>query len=218
MAKTKKIRAAAQEDSSESIEARKLRRRSTECTEVTTKHLQRRSYSEVGVLEAIGYCPFEKGRIYNFVTRGGTDMYTFLKLAVNLHRLDRCIISTWAANAEDLLSVFNLYREGRIKKLDFYTLEVFQNNYKIEWKMAKKFYAENPDAGRAAFFINHTKMVLASSEEDDFYMVALTSGNLNTNPRWEQAEVIIDKGTFDFYAEYFDGIKSIERHGVQFQF
>lgn len=194
------------------VEARKLRRRSTVCTELTAKHLMRRAFSEVGVLEQLGYKPMEPGAVYTFVTKGGTDMHTFLKLAVNCHRLDRCIISTWAANAEDLLSVFNLYREGRIKKLDFYTSEVFQNNYKIEWKMVKDFYAENPAAGREAFFINHTKMVLASSEEDGFYMAALTSGNLNTNPRWEQAEVIIDKGTFNFYADYFDGIKTIERN------
>ena len=44
-----------------------------------------------------------------------------------------------------------------------------------------------------------------------FYFGIQTSANINTNPRTEQGSITIDKGIFDFYKEYFDGIKSFEK-------
>ena len=103
------------------------------------------------------------------------------------------------------------YDAGRIKKLDMYLGEIFPGSYKIEWQMVKKFYSEHPEAGRAAVFKNHSKIYAGCNEADNFYFGIQTSANINTNPRTEQGSIIVDRGLYEFYKEYFDSINSFEK-------
>jgi hypothetical protein len=77
--------------------------------------------------------------------------------------------------------------------------------------MVKRFYAEHPEAGRAAVFKNHSKIYAGYNEAEDFYFGIQTSTNINTNPRTEQGSITVDRGLFEFYREYFDGINSFEK-------
>ena len=43
---------------------------------------------------------------------------------------------------------------------------------------------------------------------DSFYFGIQSSANINTTPRTEQASITMDKGIYDFYRSYFDGINS----------
>lgn len=171
----------------------------------------RRAFSEVKLLEAMRYQHLQKGVTYNFITAGDVDSLSYLKVVLNQHDLDYCLLSTWCMAAEDVFQFLEWYKSGRIKKIDMYLGEIFPNSYRVEWGMVKEFYAKNPEAGRAAVFRNHSKIYAGCNYEEDFFFGIQTSANINTNPRTEQGSIIIDRGIFDFYKEYFDGIKSFEK-------
>lgn len=64
--------------------------------------------------------------------------------------------------------------------------------------------------GRIAVFRNHSKIYAGYNEAENFYFGINTSANINinTNPRTENGCIICRRDIFDFYKEYFDGIKS----------
>lgn len=92
-----------------------------------------------------------------------------------------------------------------------YVGEIFPGSYRVEWAMVQRFYKDNPTAGRVAVFKNHSKIYAGCNVDDGFYFGIQTSANINTNPRTEQGCITIDKGIYDFYKEYFDGINSFEK-------
>ena len=193
------------------VEAKKTRRRTKECTELSQRYEYRRAFSEVKMLEAMKYQPLQDGATYNFITAGDVDSLSYLKVVLNQHNLDYCLLSTWCMAAEDIYQFLDWYKEGKIKRIDMYLGEIFPNSYKIERQMVKKIYQENPDAGRVAIFRNHSKIYAGCNYVENFYFGIQTSANINTNPRTEQGSITVDKGLFDFYKEYFDGIKSFEK-------
>ncbi|MBQ7212801.1 MAG: hypothetical protein IJS19_09115 [Muribaculaceae bacterium] len=190
--------------------AKRSHRRTKECTELSQRYEYRRAFSEVKMLEAMKYVTLQNGVTYNFITAGDVDSLTYLKVVLNQHDLDFVLMSTWCMAAEDILQVQQWYDDGRIKRLDMYLGEIFPGSYRVEWAMVKKFYSEHPEAGRAAIFRNHSKIYAGCNAADNFYFGIQTSANINTNPRTEQGSITVDKGIFDFYKDYFDGIKSFE--------
>ena len=154
----------------------------------------------------------KNGCTYNFITGGDVDSLTYLKIVLNQHDLDYCLLSTWCMAAEDILQIQQWWTAGKIRRFDMYLGEIFPNSYKVEWSMVKKFYQEHPEAGRAAIFRNHSKIYAGCNEVEGFYFGIQTSANINTNPRTEQGSITIDKAIFDFYKEYFDGIVSFEKY------
>lgn len=191
--------------------AKRAHRRTKECTELSQRFEYRRAFSEVSMLEAMKYVTMQNGCTYNFITAGDVDSLTYLKVVLNQHDLDFMLCSTWCMAAEDILQLQQWYEAGRIKKFDMYLGEIFPGSYRIEWAMVKKFYHAHPEAGRAAVFKNHSKIYAGCNFADDFYFGIQTSANINTNPRTEQGSITIDRGLFEFYKEYFDGIKSFEK-------
>ena len=67
------------------------------------------------------------------------------------------------------------------------------------------------EAGRVAVFLNHSKIYAGCNESEGFYFGIQTSADINTNPRTEQGSITVDRGIYDFYREYFDGIISFEK-------
>ncbi len=196
---------------SELVKEKKAHRRTTECKELSQKYEYRRAFSEVRLLEAMKHVPLERGKSYNFITAGDVDSLSYLKIVLNQHDLDFVLASTWCMSAEDILQFTDWFESGKIRRLDLYLGEIFPGSYKVEWAMVKKFYAEHPDAGRAAVFRNHSKIYAGYNTKEEFYFGIQTSANINTNPRTEQGCITIDKGLFDFYKNYFDNIKSFEK-------
>ena len=191
--------------------AKKARRRTKECMELSKRFEYRRAFSEVKLLEAMEYVKLENGTVYNFITAGDVDSLSYLKIVLNQHDLDYMLLSIWCMAAEDILQIQQWHEAGKTKKFDMYLGEIFPNSYKIEWGMVKRFYEKNPDVGRAAVFRNHSKIYAGYNIGDDFYFGIQTSANINTNPRTENGCITVDKGLFDFYKAYFDGIQSFEK-------
>lgn len=198
-------------DAVDRAEAKHAHRRTKECTELTQRYEYRRAFSEVRLLEAMKYVPLQDGHTYNFITAGDVDSLSFLKVVLNQHDLDFMLCTTWCMGAEDILQIQQWWEAGHIKKFDMYMGEIFPGSYKIEWQMVKKFYEEHPDVGRVAVFKNHSKIYAGCNVADGFYFGIQTSANINTNPRTEQGSITVDKGIFDFYKDYFDGINSFEK-------
>lgn len=190
------------------VAAKRSHRRSTMCTELSQKYEYRRAFSEVKMLEAMRYRRLEQGYSYNFITAGDVDALSYLKIVLNQHDLDYVLMSSWVICAEDFLQIRQWYEAGRIRALDMYLGEIFPGSYKVEWSMVCDFYNSYPDAGRVAIFKNHAKIWGGYNKEEDFYFAAQTSANATQNPRTEQGCITIDRGLFEFYKEYFDGINS----------
>ena len=52
---------------------------------------------------------------------------------------------------------------------------------------------------------------LAANRADAYHLVIESSANVNTNPRIEQSTIHRSTDLYAFYAELFDGIRSIDR-------
>ncbi len=196
-------------DEKPEAKGKKSHRRVKACEELSQKYIMQRCWSEVNLLESMQYKPLKSGLAYHFITGGDVDSLSFLKVVLNQQRaLDYLLCSTWVISAEDMLQVRYWYEEGRIKHLDMYLGEIFPNQYKIEWGMVQSFYNDYPEAGRVAVFRNHCKVYAGYNEAADFYFGIQTSANANTNPRIEQASIITERVLYEFYREFFDGIKS----------
>lgn len=184
------------------------KRRTTECLELSLKYEYRRAFSEVNLINSAGL-EFKENHSYNFLTAGDVDGLSYLKLILNHQNLDYCLVSTWVINAEDILQIENWIDEGKIKRLDMYLGEIFPNSYKVEFLMIQKLFDKFEGLGRYAVFKNHSKIFAGYG--DKFHFGIQTSANINTNPRTENGCITINKEIFQFYKEYFDGIKSFEK-------
>ena len=191
--------------------AKRAHRRTKLCTELSQRYEYRRAFSEVRMLEAMKYVKLRQGHTYNFITAGDVDSLTYLKVVLNQHDLDFVLLSTWCMSAEDILQIQQWHEAGRIKRFDMYLGEIFPGSYRVEWQMVKSFYQSHPEVGRVAVFKNHSKIYAGCNEAENFYFGIQTSANINTNPRTEQGSITVDKGIYDFYKDYFDGIKSFEK-------
>ena len=54
-------------------------------------------------------------------------------------------------------------------------------------------------------------MICAGSAAASSWLVMEGSANVNTNPRIEQTSITNDRALFDFYLEFYRGIRSIDR-------
>lgn len=174
--------------------------------ELSLKYEYRRAFSEVALIDCLGVKDFEEGYSYNFITGGDVDSLSYLKLMIRHQpRLHHLICSTWCMSAEDIFQLRKWVEDAVIEKLDLYVGEIFPTSYKIEWGMLQKMFNEL-ECGRLCVFRNHSKILAGVGEKYAFGIQ--TSANINTNPRTEQGNITIDRGLYEFYKNYFDGIKS----------
>lgn len=200
----KKIKEPIEESIEEGNGEKKTKRRTTVCTELSSRYLYRRAFSETQLLDALGL-DLKEGYSYHCITAGDVDGLSYLKCVLRQQDLDYCLFSTWCMAAEDILQIREWVEAGRIKKVDAYLGEIFPNSYRIEYKMLKDMYTEL-QCGRIAIFKNHSKIFAGYGNK--FYFGIETSANINTNPRTENGCITIDKGIYQFYKDYFDGIVS----------
>ena len=161
------------------------------------------------MLEAMKLERLRKGQSWHFITAGDVDSLTFLKVVL-LHqpKLHYLLFSTWCMAAEDILQLQQWIEQGVIEKMDCYVGEIFPGSYRVEWQMLNKLIADT-HCGRVAVFRNHSKIYAGYG--DKWHFAIETSANINTNPRTEQGVITIDEGLYQFYRDYFDGIKSFEQ-------
>jgi hypothetical protein len=183
------------------------KRRTVECLSLSPRYLYRRAFSEVQLLDNTP--ELEEGNCYCYITAGDVDSLSYLKLILRHQNLEYLLFSTWVISAEDIRQIEEWIEAGRIKKLDAYIGEIFPNQYKIEYKMLKDLFRKH-DLGRIAVFKNHSKIYAGYG--DKFYFGIQTSANINTNPRTENGCIILGKGIYEFYRQYFDGIVSFDKN------
>lgn len=186
-------------------------RRTVACLELSTRHLYRRAFSEVSLLDSCGSFDFTDGHSYHFISAGDVDSLSYLKAMLRAQDLDHCLLSTWCMSAEDILQLRKWVELGKIKKLDIYVGEIFPSSYRIEWQMLQDMYENNGEkmgGGRVVFFRNHSKIYAGIGSKFAFGIE--TSANVNTNPRTEQGCITISSEIYDFYKAYFDGISSFD--------
>jgi hypothetical protein len=166
----------------------------------------RRAFSETQLLDIVDL-DFKDGDSYHFITGGDVDALSYLKIVLRQQDLDYLLFSTWCMASEDIWQFKDWLEAGKIKKIDAYVGEIFPGTYRLEYKMLKPLIESY--GGRVAVFRNHSKIFAGYG--DKFYFGIETSANINTNPRTENGCITIDKGLFEFYKTYFDGIVSFEK-------
>jgi hypothetical protein len=173
------------------------------CLKRNDKSIYRRAFSETQLLDLVTE-KFEDGESYHFITGGDVDSLSYLKIVLRQQNLDYCLLSTWCMASEDVYQIQDWLESGKIKKIDAYMGEIFPGTYKLEYKLLKPIIEKY--GGRVAVFRNHSKIYAGYG--DKFHFGIETSANINTNPRTEQGCITIGKDIYEFYKEYFDGIKS----------
>ena len=195
-----------EEETPNNKEEKRTHRRKTECKELSLKYEYKRAHSEVALIDCLGMDDFKEGYSYNFITSGDVDALSYLKLVIRHQpKLHHLIASTWCISAEDILQLRMWVEAGVIDTLDMYVGEIFPSSYRVEWDMLQAMYKELK-CGRICFFRNHSKIFAGIGDKYAFGIQL--SANFNTNPRTENGCITIDKGLYDFYKNYFDGINS----------
>ena len=180
------------------------RRRKTACIELSNKYLYRRAFSETQLLDVVDF-DYKMGHSYHFITGGDVDSLSFLKTVLRQQDLDYLLFSTRCMAAEDILQIDEWIKAGKIKKMDAYLGEIFPSTYRVEYEMMKDLF-ERHECGRMAVFKNHSKIYAGYGSKFPFAIES--SANINTNPRTENGCITIDKGLYQFYRDFFDGINS----------
>ena len=169
------------------------------------RNIYRRAFGETVLLDLAGF-DFKDGDSYHFLTGGDVDGLSYLKLILSQQDLDYCLFSTWCMASEDIYQLKDYLESGKIKKLDAYVGEIFPNSYRLEFGLLKQVIKGH---GRIAVFKNHSKIFAGYGKK--FAFGVETSANINTNPRTENGCITIGQDSYEFYRNYFDGIKSFER-------
>ncbi|MGB4817551.1 MAG: hypothetical protein WBP33_00430 [Saprospiraceae bacterium] len=186
----------------------KSHRRKTVLHERSYQHIYKRAHSELQLLNSIDDQKLKEGHSYSFISSGDVDALSYLMLAMRTYKeLDYLLVSTWCISNEDILYLFELIEQKKIKRLDIYVGEIFPGSYKVEWKLIKELY-EKHQCGHIKVFKNHSKIMAGIIGGNGFSIQS--SANINTNPRTEQACIINNLESALFYKDYFDGIISFE--------
>lgn len=169
------------------------------------RNIYRRAFGETQLLDLTHeHMPFQDGDAYHFITGGDVDALSFLKIIVRQQPLDYLMFSTWCMAQEDIYQMRDWLEAGRIKKIDAYVGEIFPNSYRLEYQLLQEVLA--PCNGRIAVFKNHSKTFAGYGPL--FHFGIQTSANINTNPRTENACITIGEDIYQFYYDYYSGIKS----------
>lgn len=173
--------------------------------ERTDKHVYRRAFSEMNLLNKMGL-EMKDGHSYHFITGGDVDALSYLQLAMKFTgTIKHMLFSTWCMAGEDILAFDEWMTQGKILKLDAYCGEIFPNTYAKEYALLQSVFKKH-DCGRICIFKNHSKIFAINGEKISVGIE--TSANINTNPRTENGCITVGYEMYEFYKEYFDGINS----------
>lgn len=179
--------------------------RRAQCLKRSNSNIYRRAFSETQLLDILPL-DMKDGESYHCITAGDVDALSYLKIILRQQPLDYCMFSTWCMAAEDIFQFRDWLEDGTIKKVDAYVGEIFPGTYKNEYALLRPLVEKY--GGRVAVFRNHSKIFAGYGSK--FHFGIETSANINTNPRTENGCITIGKEIFDFYNDYFSGIKSFE--------
>ena len=153
---------------------------------------------------------FESGDSWHVISHGDIDALSYLTHALKgVPYFDYVAISTWCVARADLEQIAAWLDAGRIDQFDLYAGEISPSQYGDEHEYMQQLCEIY--GCRMVIARNHSKVTLARLADEDYYLAMESSANVNTNPRIEQTAVHASRDLFDFYKEFFDGIRSIDR-------
>lgn len=171
-----------------------------------TRHQARRATS-TAMLTSIMPAPLDLESAYHVVSGGDVDSLSFLARVLDEAPMDYVLLSTWCMAMPDVEAIESWLASGRIGRMDAYGGEIFPNQYPL---VHSRFIGVlRKHGGRLAIFRNHAKVYAGTGPK--FSFAVESSANVNTNPRTEQTTVTFDRGLFEFYKAFFDGVKSYNR-------
>lgn len=171
------------------------------------KHAVRRVLSEIALEKELPW-HFEPNVTYHCISFGDVDILTYFRVIVKQQRIKYALLSTWCMAQEDVNEIRSWVEKGYIGRIDFYIGEIFKSSYLLVYNslidLCKTF------GGRICMFRNHSKVIVALGEKFD--AVIESSANVNTNPRTEQACITVNSELAYWYKDFYDSVKSFERH------
>ena len=175
------------------------------------RHLTRRAKSEE-VLRSVLPDMVEVGVSYHVMSSGDVDSMSYMTFFMINYCFDEVLISTWVIADSDIDNLIDLMKNGRIKKLKLCLGEIYPGTYPAEYSRLLRM--RNDFDFEMVVARNHSKIMLMGGGMSGMDLVIESSANVNTNPRMEQTAIHNDKGLYDFYAEFFAGVKSIDRYSA----
>ena len=167
----------------------------------------RRAKSET-VLAEILPTIVEDGESWHVISHGDIDSLSYLAHFIkHADYFDYVAISTWCMGAADLDQIEGWIESGRIENLALYVGEIFPSQYGDEYARAVELSERY--GFRLVVARNHSKVMLAAGKGR--YLVMESSANVNTNPRIEQTAIHASRELFEFYRDFFDGLRTIDR-------
>lgn len=173
-----------------------------------SRHLARRAKSEAVLAEVLP-AVIEPGDSWDVVSHGDVDSLSFLAHLIRGTWFDHVLVSTWCIARTDLDQLGEWLNAGRIGQLDLYLGEIFPGQYVGEYERTKELVRDY--GARLVIARNHSKVTLATNASTGTHLAIRSSANVNTNPRIEQTTVTNDRTLVEFYREFFEGIRSIDR-------
>lgn len=178
-----------------------------------SRHMMRRANAEKTLAEILPR-RIERGDSWHVISRGDIDALSYLRHCLaGVSHFDNVVLSTWCIAKADMDELATWLDTGRIEKLALYCGEIFPSQYGDEYEAALKLCEEY--GIKLVIAKNHSKVTLAANEGDGYWLAIESSANVNTNPRIEQTTLTHDRALYEFYAEFFDGIRSIDRHSAR---
>lgn len=152
---------------------------------------------------------FAAGDSWHVVSHGDIDALSYLAHAIKATHFDYVAISTWCIARPDLEQIAKWLDTGRIDAFELYAGEIFPSQYTDEHELALQMV--DTYGIRLCIARNHSKLILASNEADDYHLVMEGSANVNTNPRIEQTAIHASGELLAFYRDFYRGLRSIDR-------
>jgi hypothetical protein len=151
------------------------------------------------------------GHSYHVISHGDVDALSYLAHCVKAWPLDYVLISTWCIAMTDVDQLLGWLDSGRVGHLDFCCGEIFPTQYPDETDRLLRLEA-SAAAVRIKIARNHAKVLLGKNDDLGVYFVIESSANVNTNPRIEQTCLTMDQDLFEFYHEFFSGLKTVHKN------
>jgi hypothetical protein len=173
-----------------------------------THKLQVRRAKSEATLADILPATVADGESWHVISHGDIDSLSYLAHFIkHVEYFDYVAISTWCMGGADLDLIEGWIESGRIESLALYVGEIFPSQYGDEYTRAVEMSERY--GFRLVVAKNHSKIMLASG--GGAHLVMESSANVNTNPRIEQTAIHASRELFDFYRDFFDGLKTIDR-------
>jgi hypothetical protein len=177
----------------------------------SSRHHLRRAKAEATLAEILP-ARFEDGESWHVISHGDIDALSYLRHALQATHFDFVLLSTWCIAREDMHELHKWLDAGRIDELSLCAGEIFPSQYGDEYELALRLV--DLYGARLVIARNHSKVTLAANYAEGYFLTIESSANVNTNPRIEQSSIHAGRELFEFYRDFYHGLRSIDKRAA----